>query len=558
MITKFTGANLYNTSQRRFEKGDVYIKDAIIYHIGEADIIADYEVNAEGKWILPGLIDIHMHIESSMTNPVEFSKTVLPMGTTTVVADAHEVGNVFGYEGLVDFMDFKTNLDIFYAIPSSVPSTNPNLETTGGLVNEETVIKLSNHPKVIALGEIMNFKDVIAEESTLTRRIIETFKKCNPGAPIEGHIPRISGLELSRFIQEGIGSDHTLQTKESILERTRLGILVQMQEKSINRETIATLCNYNLHGSFCLVTDDVMPDDLLNKGHLNHVIKRSIACGMPCEDAIYAATYVAAQRMNLFDRGVLSPGKIADIIILDELDTFKISSVYKKGRNVSSLPEEKFNFNKSYIYNTICRNYVKESDFTSQISGLTSERQRVRVMHREISNTFTDEKIIDVPVREGVLQWEEVGLSMIAVIERYGHNDPITVGFVDNGFTKCGAVATSWTHDHHNILVMGTSIDEIVTAVNQVIEMQGGIVSSINHTVNRVPLTYGGIISVDSMETLAEEVSQIRTDLSDLGYVAENELMSFSVLGLLVSPSLKISDKGYVDVRTQQIKPLFE
>ncbi|WP_331835970.1 hypothetical protein [Erysipelothrix piscisicarius] len=201
-----------------------------------------------------------MHIESSMTNPNEFSNTVLPMGTMTLVADAHEIGNVFGTEGLIDFMDIDTNLDIFYAIPSSVPSTNPFLETTGGIIDESAIRTLCKHPKVIALGEIMNFKDVISDEDTMTRRIIETFKECKPGSPIEGHIPRITGLELSRFIQRGIGSDHTLQTPEPILERTRMGVLVQMQEKSLSRETIATLCEYKLHGSFCLVTDDVMPD----------------------------------------------------------------------------------------------------------------------------------------------------------------------------------------------------------------------------------------------------------------------------------------------------------
>lgn len=557
MITKYTDAFLYNTSQRTFEKGDLYIQDSMIYHIGEADIIVDQEIDAKGKWIIPGLIDIHMHIESSMTNPNEFSKTVLPMGTTTIVADAHEIGNVFGTQGLIDFMDIDTQLDIFYAIPSSVPSTNPFLETTGGIVDDAAVKVLCKHPKVIALGEIMNFKDVISDEDTMTRRIIETFKTCKPGSPIEGHIPRISGLELSRFIQRGIGSDHTLQTKASILERTRMGVLVQMQEKSLNQETISTLCKHNLHGSFCLVTDDVMPDDLITKGHLNHLIQICIEHGMRPEDAIYATTYVPAQRMQLYDRGVLSPGKQADFIILDDLNAFSIHSVYKKGSNIKDLPEDQFNFNDQYIYNTIKRKPIKRDDLILPISNLEGDEVKLRIMHRETTNTFTEEMIIPVKTREGVLQWQDAGLTMIAVIERYGHQNPIAIGFVDNGFTEKGAVATSWTHDHHNILVMGTDLDEIVNAVNLLIKVQGGIISSIKNKHHTVPLAYGGIVSTNSMESLASDVAQIRQDLKGLGYKDQNELMSFSVLGLLVSPSLKISDKGYVDVRTQEIKTLF-
>ncbi|WP_342621289.1 adenine deaminase C-terminal domain-containing protein [Erysipelothrix sp. P66] len=557
MITKFTGAFLYNTAQRQFEKGDFYIQDSMIYHIGEAKINSDHEINVEGKWIIPGLIDIHMHIESSMTNPNEFSNTVLPMGTTTLVADAHEIGNVFGTEGLIDFMDIDTNLDIFYAIPSSVPSTNPFLETTGGIIDESAIRTLCKHPKVIALGEIMNFKDVISDEDTMTRRIIETFKECKPGSPIEGHIPRITGLELSRFIQRGIGSDHTLQTPESILERTRMGVLVQMQEKSLSRETIATLCEYKLHGSFCLVTDDVMPDDLIHKGHMNHLIQLCIKYGMRAEDAIYAATLVPSQRMQLNDRGVLSPGKLADFIILDDLDAFAIQSVYKKGINVQNLEHEHFLFDDDSIFNTIKRNPITEADIVSSISKIKGDEATIRIMHREVTNTFTEEQIQSIPVREGVLQWQDAGLTMIAVIERYGHQTPIAIGFTDNGFTEKGAVATSWTHDHHNILVMGTDVQDMVNAVNHLIDKQGGIVSIINKNIHFVPLSYGGIVSTQSMESLALDVSQIRHDLRTLGYEAQNELMSFSVLGLIVSPSLKISDKGYVDVRTQEIKPLF-
>ena len=550
MITRISNIQVYNTSRRIFEKLDVYIKDEYFYHIGNDDIPYDVLVDGHDHYMIPGLIDSHMHIESSMTTPQEYSNTVLPLGTTTILADAHEVANVFGVQGLLEYMNQEQTLDVYWAIPSSVPSTNSTLETTGGTIDDHAVVELAKHPRVIALGEIMNFKDVTSDEDTLTKRIIKSFRSALPLAPVEGHIPRVSGLELSKFIELGIGSDHTHQSVDSLIEKTRAGILVQLQEKSLTPEIIQAIYDYELLHSIALVTDDVLPNDLMDTGSLNHIIKKVVSMGMDIKDAIFASTYTPAQRLRLFDRGIIAPGKIADAVILSSLDDFVIEEVYKKGRNINDIEKDTIvNFNES-SYHSIQRNPVSIDDFIVKSEG---DSVKVRVMERESGATFTHEEFVDVAVKDGIVQWEEAGLSLISVIERYGHNVPITWGFVKNGFTTKAAIASSWAHDHHNILVMGTDVHEIVATVNRVIEMQGGIVWH-GESVVEVPLPYGGVVSLEPMPQLAQKIKTISEEMRTAGYESINSIMSFSVLGLLVSPYLKISEHGYVDVRTQTFK----
>lgn len=550
MIQRITNIQVYNTSQRAFEALDVYINDDRFYYIGDACIPYDVSIDGHGRYLIPGFIDSHMHIESSMTTPQEFSNTVLKRGTTTVLADAHEVGNVFGYEGLVEYMNQSQHLDVFYAIPSSVPSTNPFLETTGGIVDESVVQQLAMHDKVIALGEIMNFNDLTSDEDTLTKRIVSTFKRVMPDKPIEGHIPRISGLGLAKFVHQGIGSDHTQQTVESLIEKTRFGLIIQLQEKSLSKEIVDAIYEYNLLNSVSLVTDDVMPDDLVSKGHLDHLIRKIVGMGMKPEDAIYIATYTPAQRIRLFDRGVIAPGRLADAVIVDDLKTLKIVDVIKSGRYVSELPLDEIPTFNSKFLNSIQRDLVTFSDFT-----VTSEKdiETIRVIEREKGTTFTHEIQMEIPVINHELQWNSYGLSLICVVERYGKNAPLKFGFVRNGFNKPCAIATSWAHDHHNILVMGTDVEMIVTAVNKVIEMQGGIVFVDKDTSTVAPLAFGGVVSLEPMDVLASHLKHIRESMKNAGYVSHNEMMSFAVLSLLVSPNFKISDKGYVNTETQEI-----
>ncbi len=550
--------SIFNTSQKKFELGHVHIKDGRYWMLGDIQYDENVDnldnnievIDGSGMFLLPGLIDIHMHIESSMTTPAEYSNTVLKHGTTSIVADSHEVANALGLEGLYEYMNSDQALDIFYAIPSSVPSTNSKLETARGYIGPDQVKDLCNFEKIRALGEIMNYKEVVELKDNHTKQIIRAFKEVHPLYPVEGHIPLVSGYELARYLHVGIGSDHTHQSVESLIEKTRAGILIQLQEKSMTKEIFAAIKKYHLEEFICFVSDDVMPDDLIEKGHMDHLIRKAVSLGYPIEDAIYASTYIPAQRMLFFDRGMIGPGKLADGVIVKDLETFAIHDVIKAGKLVSKMkkdPQPQFS---QKMHESILRDKISLDDLIIKTHG---DKALVRVIEREVKSTFTHEKHVWVDVKDGVLQWKKAGLSLLMVFERYGNNQKPAIGFVLNGFDKPCALATTWAHDSHNILAMATDEALMVKVVNKIIQAQGGIAIASLDSEYFLPLTFGGVVSLDPMEEIASKLKNIREEMVKNGYESHNEIMSFCVLALIVSPSLKISDKGYVDVKSQKI-----
>lgn len=352
---------VYNSFTKSFEYTDVAVKNGIFTHI-EKNIMLDntYVVDGKGKYMIPGLVDIHMHIESSMSIPSRFSDAVLAHGTTSVVADPHEIANVFGREGILSFLSQDTLLDIFYGIPSSVPSTNSNLETTGGAIGIEEVKELLMNNKIVCLGEVMNFYDVCYEPESLSAKIIGICKKLRPILPLEGHCPKIKGRELSNFISKGISADHTHQTKESVIEKITNGMFLEIQGKSMTQEVLETLIEHDFYEYFCFVTDDVMADHL-RYGHLNTLVQKAIEMGMKPEMAIYCATFTPARRMHLEDRGTIAPGRIADFIMLDDIYKFHITDVYKNGKKVIKTKKEtKKQFPEHFYQSIQCREAEKK------------------------------------------------------------------------------------------------------------------------------------------------------------------------------------------------------
>ncbi len=549
-MAKIENIWLYNTAYQTFDWGSISFDKTITHvdrHFGDA--------GGEGLYLIPGLIDIHMHIESSMTTPTEFSNAALPHGTTTVVADCHEVANVFGSEGLADFMDLSSVVDIFYAIPSSVPSTSKELETCYGFIDAKEVEELCKREDIIALGEIMNANDLFSEGENRTKRIIETFKKYKSHCPIEGHCPKITAEKLSAFISSGVDSDHTHQSPASIREKASAGMFLEIQNKSINAENIEALSAPHLEGKFCFCTDDVMPDVLFTDGHLDAVLRNAIRTGMPPRQAIYAATHTPAMRMRLFDRGQIAPGKIADFILLDDVETLHIHSVYKDGKKVYDAkrgllsPLPKPTIQQKYLQ-SCKRNPVSASEFDY---SLPSGKRDILVIEREEKTTFTRIARQSVDSINNTFDFASYGMSLLAVVERYGNNAPIIPAFMKNGLTKSGAICSSWAHDSHNLLVMATSVELAVRAVNLVLKNQGGIALIDETEEYFVPLTYGGIVSLEPMHVLAGHIEHVRTWLQEHGYRAQEEVMNFAVLALPVSPELKISDKGLVDVVNKRL-----
>jgi adenine deaminase len=554
-MKSFTGILVFNSAYRRFEYGTVLFDR----HITDVAFSAmpDFRTASGGKasYLIPGFIDIHMHIESSMTTPTEFSNISARHGTTTFVSDCHEITNAAGIAGLKAFMDFPVLTDVFYAIPSSVPAADSHIETANGYIDSNEVEILCNDPRILALGEIMNTHDLISSSQNRTKRVISTFKKYRPAAPVEGHCPSLTGSDLSAFIAAGVDSDHTQQTPASLTEKTGKGMFLEIQYKSINTDTARSLSAPELAGKFCFCTDDVMPDTLYEQGQLDNVLRYAIDCGMKPEEVIFAATYTPAQRMRLYDRGIIAPGKISDFIILDDLKTLSIKEVWKKGEKIydrdakisRTLPVPEI---PDLFRNSIKRDPVSADDFTIAAADGVHESLIIR------RNTGTSTATVAVKHRlraeNGRIIIED-GLNLIASVERYGHNEPIKPAILENGLTIPGALCSSWAHDSHNLLVLATDAELAAQAVNLVIRNGGGIAAVDPDADFFIPLACAGIVSLEPVKILAGKIKKLREWLRSHGYNAKEEIMNFAVLALPVSPEIRITCKGLVLVREQKI-----
>ena len=564
---------VYQTFRQCFEKRDVAVAGEKFYCVSPAISYPGVrEIDGKGRYMLPGLVDIHMHIESSMTYPGEFSRITLPYGVTTVVADAHEMANVFGMDGIRAFMAQKTKQDIFWAIPSSVPATNEKLETAGASLGVKEISEMASLDGVLCLGEIMNYKDLSAEGESRTRDLINVCRNAGKNLRIEGHCPGLTGADLNRFIYEGVDADHTQQTPQSVMGKTELGMFLELQFKSLTPEVVKTVCDNELYENVALVTDDTMADKLLT-GHLNKIIETAVKAGMPMEKAIYCATWTPSRRMHLDDRGMIAPGKIADFMLLDSLDGIDPVVVYKKGECVYCKADEVCGAAKgrkaqeacavaaacsfpASFYN--CRP-AEISDFVLKAEDPDAKWAEVNVMKIGTFGTATTPVKCRVEVKDGVLDWKSAGLSLAVVFERYGKNGNVGYGLVEGALTKPGAVATTWSHDSHNLFVLGTDENDMKLAQRRVLELQGAyVVFAGGKSLAEARLTIGGIVSDQPIEVLGQELKEVRAAMEGLGYVNNNVVMSMSTLCLPVSPKLKLTDHGLLTVPGQERVPLVE
>ena len=591
---------VYQTFRQCFEKRDVAVAGEKFYCVSPAISYPGVEErDGKGRYMLPGLVDIHMHIESSMTYPGEFSRITLPYGVTTVVADAHEMANVFGMDGIRAFMAQKTKQDIFWAIPSSVPATNEKLETAGASLGVKEISEMASLDGVLCLGEIMNYKDLSAEGESRTRDLIDVCRNAGKNLRIEGHCPGLTGADLNRFIYEGVDADHTQQTPQSVMEKTELGMFLELQLKSLTPEVVKVVCDNALYENVALVTDDTMADKLL-AGQLNKIIETAVKAGMPMEKAIYCATWTPSRRMHLDDRGMIAPGKIADFMLLDSLDGIEPVVVYKKGECVYCKADEvcgaaegrkaqeecagaagcgaeaqsagvngsqagsgapvaaACSFPDSFYHTINCRP-AEISDFVLKAEDPEAKWAEVNVMKIGTFGTATTPVKRRVEVKDGVLDWKSAGLSLAVVFERYGKNGNIGYGLVEGALMQPGAVATTWSHDSHNLFVLGTDENDMKLAQRRVLELQGAyVVFSEGSSLAEAGLTIGGIVSDQPVEVLGQELKEVRAAMEGLGYVNNNVIMSMSTLCLPVSPKLKLTDHGLLTVPGQEHVPLVE
>ena len=554
---------VFNSYLKKFKDGNVAILNNKFLYIDNNKNIefeASSTIDGKNQYMIPGFIDIHMHIESSMMTPAPFCHHLSKNGVTTIVTEPHEIANVFGKKGIEAMIaaENSINTSIFYGIPSSVPSTSPDLETTGAILDFEEMKNLTSNPKVICIGEIMNYRKFIVDNSLDICKFIEYVKKNKPQYAIEGHCPKLLDLDLAKFLYLGINGDHTEHTFEEFVQRFENGMFMELQAKSISSELINYIKENNLYEHFAFVTDDTMPDTFLHKGHLNVVIKKAIQAGINIENAIYCATFTPARRMNLHDRGVIAPGKKADFLLIDNLKNLHITQTFIDGKEVYNINSEAKYIPTDYkfpeeFYQSVRVEKINEDIFQIPVNNKENE-VNCRIIKVIDGSTRTTEIIEKLNVKNGYLDWENSLYMLITVFERHGKNGNIGFGLVTGDCIKNGAIATTYAHDHHNLMVIGKNIKDMTKAINRIIELQGGICCVENEEIlAEVPLPVAGILSEKTVQELGKEVEILREKMSQLGYKHYNPIMSLCTLSLPVSPALKITDKGLIDVNQGKI-----
>lgn len=441
-------AKVFNSYLKKFISANVAVKDGKFYYIDrkqDTDLQTDNVIDAKGSYMIPGLTDIHMHIESSMATPAFFGKCAGENGVTTVVSEPHEMANVKGIRGILEMISAAKNapIDIFYGIPSSVPSTSEKLETTGGIIDCSAMKHLLEEKDVVCVGEIMNYRQIIRENDLEISRFLEYLKKDHPGYVIEGHCPSLLDLDLAKFLYLGINGDHTEHTLEEVKQRIENGMFFEIQDKMLKPEILEYICQNQLYEYCSFVTDDTMADVLYEQGPLNAVVQKAIDMGFPMEQAIYCATYTPCQRMHFYDRGAIAPGKLADFMLLKDPSVLKPEAVFKNGVPIYAKDEPQLPLSASTyefpadFYRSVQLPEIFLKDF--QVNAPFQEGYAtVRVIEINPDRTHTTEKLVEMPVKAGKICWENSGCLLAMVVERHGKNGNIGYGFLTGSCLKKG------------------------------------------------------------------------------------------------------------------------
>ena len=562
-------ALVFNSYLKQFVPADVYVRDEKVYYIDReknAPLSAEKVIDADGKYLIPGFVDIHMHIESSMMTPGPFGRFVASCGVTTIVSEPHEMANVRDIRGILEMIQAGEDspIDIYYGIPSSVPSTNSSLETTVGIIDCNAMKHLLEEKDVVCVGKIMNYRQIIQENNLEITKFLEYLKQERPGYVIEGHCPSLIGLDLAKFLYLGIDGDHTEHNPEEIKQHFENGMFVEIQDKMLKPEVLDYIKENNLYEYYAFVTDDTMADTLWKEGQLNRVVEKAIASGFPLEQAIYCASYTPSRRMHLYDRGVIAPGRLADFFLVEDPKRLRPCMVFKHGQQIfdcdapcashiaDQFPED--------FYHSVQLPKITPDLFQMPVSRFVSgnpSEVTVRVIEVLPDRTQTREKLVTMKVKDGMIDWKPSGCLLAMVFERHGKYSNIGYGFLTGSCHQRGTAATTYFHDHHNFFVVGDNEDDMMLAVQRIEVLQVGFLTIQNSKIlEELALPVCGILSDDSVEEIGSKLCNIRSSLVELGYHHPNPIMSIGTLGLPVSPALKLTDRGLVDVKKSELVPL--
>lgn len=553
----FKNGKIVDVYQGRILEGDVAIVDGKIAGIGEA-YDGDKVVDLDGRYIAPGFIEPHMHVESSYVTPEEFGRLLVPRGTTTVMADPHEIVNVAGLTGL-DYMieaASHTVLDIRYMLPSCVPATD--MENAGAVLTAADMMAPMRDGKVDGLAEFMNFPGVIHAQDDVIDKLLVA-KKLNKR--IDGHSPMVDGKELNAYIAAGVENDHECSTIDELQARVSKGMFVFLREGSVTQNLRSLLKGVTRENArrCVLCGDDVQAKTILEQGHLDHAIRVCVEENVDPIQAIQMATIFTAECCELKDRGAVAPGLKADVVIFSDLNNLVVEQTYIDGELVANQGDYLPEVTRADISSVQSSVHIR--DFSEEKLRLYLKSDQARAIEVIETEALTNEAIVKVDRDEegAFVHNPNKPVAKIAVVERHNYTGNVFVGLLKDYGIQTGAIGTSIAHDSHNLIVTGTN-DEDMSLVIEELQTQDGGVVLVNQgkVIARMPLPVGGIMSNLSGEAVTGQQNIVTKVAHDTLGVAEdvNPIMSLSFMSLAVIPKLKITDLGLVDVEKFQFVPV--
>lgn len=551
-----------NVFTDELERANVLIEDGKIIGVGDyyTDSDADVTEDVSGKFICPGFIDGHIHIESSFMTPYEFAKACVPHGTTAVIADCHEIANVCGADGINYMIEASRNLplDVYFAIPSCVPATD--FDEAGARLEAEDIEPFFSNPCVVALGEVMNYVGVIYNDPRVLDKVNSALWH---NLTVNGHAPLVSGKELDKYVSAGIHDDHECSSLEEAKERIRKGQIVMIRQGTAAQNLMQLLPLFDEPWSrHCmLVCDDKHPADIISNGHIDETIRLAVRGGKSAIAGIRMATIQAAKHFGLQNMGAVAPSYQADLVVLESLDTMAVCDVYKSGRRVVEngkalnfpIPKVDPRLDK-IVRNSFHMDELKKEKFIINESG----KKTCRVIKLVENQLLTDELIteIDFDKDNGIDIQRDI--LKLAVLERHNNTGHIGLGFVNGISMEYGAIAASVSHDSHNLIVIGTNEEDMVVVANRIRELGGGMATARDGRIlAEMPLPIAGIMTDAPAHIAAQQNEAVRKSVYSLGadeYVAPFMTMAF--VSLPVIPHLKMTTHGLIDVDKFKLVPL--
>jgi adenine deaminase len=547
-----TGGRLVNVFTQRVEPANVIIADGWIAGVGPYDWQAQQTIDLAGRAVMPGFIDSHMHLESTLLTPAELARLIVPHGTTAIISDSHEIGNVLGIGG-IDMLRAASQglpLDLYFMASSCVPATQ--WEHAGAVLGPAEVEQLLARPRILGLAEVMDIPAVLKGEPGMLAKMQAAQARRRV---LDGHAPGMKGRELQAYVATGIRSDHESSTADEARAKAALGMLVQVREGSSARNLDALLpllVAGDLGDTWCLVTDDIFPDDLRRHGHVDGLLRRVVAAGVLAATAVRHATLVPFRHYGLLDHGAVTPGYRADLVVADDLTGFRPSLVFKDGQVVAQDGVFIGDISPHAVEhaNTIHLGQVEESAFHLPLRQETCPV--IRIVPGQIVTRLETQQ-----VRRKNGQWAfdpQRDVALVASLERHRRTGHVGVGLVSGfGLRRPGAVGSSVAHDSHNLIVAGTNPHDMLVCVRSLAESGGGFVAVADGEIRaRLPLPIAGLLSTENSDTVCRQLEEVNGAARSLGCCLASPFGTLSFLALPVIPELRITDQGLFDVSKQQ------